>query len=339
MILVGLNHKTASIEIRELAAFVSSQCGLALAELKKNIFTAGAVIISTCNRVEICCDTEKTNADEIIDFIKKFHNIQINDFGKYFYVFKGIDVFRHLAAVASGLESMVTGETQIFGQIKKAYQYSLENGYSSKRINILFQLINNVVKKIRLDTNICRGAVSVSYAAAELAKKIFDNLDSVKLMLVGAGKMAELCVRDLSKSESVKILITNRSIEKSKQIAKKVNGEIIEFSKMFEAMTGIDIIIVSTRADAYIITEEHIKDLMRRRENELIFIIDISVPRNVSPKINDIENVYLYNIDDLEKVVEENKKNRSNDIAEAEKIIEMQTANAIKKIYGTSNHL
>lgn len=320
LILIGTNHNIASVNIREQISFNEKKSVEAMKKLLQNKNITGIVILSTCNRVELYCSVKKINSDELLDFLKNFHNINIDNFKRYFYIYQNQKVISHLVSVAAGLDSMLIGEPQIFGQVKAAYKLSLEANTISKELNTIFQRAIYITKKVRTETGIGRGAVTISHAVIECIKNIYTDIADLKVMLIGGGKMAEICAKHFSNNNS-NLLISNRSLKKSNILAKKYNGEIVGFETRFTRMIETDVVIVSTSAPHYVIKKERIAKLMNALKNKKIIFIDISVPRNIDPVISGISNIILYNIDDLKTVINNNLNLRYKKVNEAKIII------------------
>lgn len=323
IIIVGLSHKTAPVEIREKLSFPEQTIAATLKKMCSNYGINEGVIVSTCNRVEVFAiapDIEK-GLWQVKRFLSDHHNIPLDALDEHLYTFTGEDAVRHLFRVSAGLDSMVLGEPQIFGQIKDAYGYAIQHGTAGIIINKLFHKAFSVAKRIRTETKIGESAVSISYAAVELAKKIFGTMESKVAMLIGAGDMAELAARHLLGSGIKEIIVANRTYEKSVEMARAFNGAPIMFREFTHYLKKVDVVIVSTAAPKFIIHPEQIEEVIKERKNKPMFFIDISVPRNVDPLVNNIDNVYVYDIDDLQGVVAANIKERHKEAEEAEGII------------------
>lgn len=310
LIVLGLNHKTAPVEIREKLAFDNQE---SIREgLKKLTQTEGikeAVIVSTCNRVEVYVCTNGEN-EKIIkslkQFLSEFHSIPVKDFENHLYIYTNKDAVIHLFKVASSLDSMIIGEPQITGQVKDSFEIALSERATSLILNHLMNRALFTAKRVRNETRIGENPVSVSYAAVGLIKKVFDDLSKKSILLVGAGEMAELAMRHLIGSGIKNVYVTNRTYERAKELAKEFNGIAVSFENLKEQIAKSDIVICSTGAPNYVITEQMVKEVMPLRKHKPLFLIDISVPRNIDPLCNELDNVYLYNIDDLQDVVDSN---------------------------------
>jgi len=332
IIIVGLSHKNAPVEIREKLAFQDNELNAALAGLKALPMVKEAVILSTCNRVELYLVVkELEKAEEAIkEFFSGYHKINRSFFEQHLYTYVGSEALRHIIRVSASLDSMVVGETQIFGQVKEAYARARQNGAVAKIFGNLFQKMFAVIKRIRTETEIGRLPVSVSSIAVDLAEKIFETLEEKTIVIVGAGSMSELTAKHLIKKGVKKVFVSNRSYENAVELAARVGGEAIKYESLYDYVLKADIVIVSTGAPHFVILRDEINRCMQKRNQKPLFFIDISVPRNIDPKINDLENVYLYNIDDLESIVNNNKDERAKCINKAEEIAEKGKEDLLK---------
>ncbi len=320
---VGLNHKIADVDVREKLAFQGDKLETGLMRFRDLPGIEEAMIISTCNRVELYASVQDTGqaTESIKSFLASFHNIHRESLDKSLYIYDDVQAVRHAFRVAASLDSMVLGEPQILGQIKDAFELALSKKTTGILLNKLMKKAISVAKRVRTETKIAENAVSISFAAVELAKKIFTDLSSKVFMLLGAGEMAELAARHLIGNGVKEVLVSNRTFDRACDLAKEFNGRPIKFDEFIQEMTGTDILICSTGAPHYILTKGQMHKVMRERKQRQVFIIDISVPRNIDPAINDLENVYLYNVDDLQGVVDSNMFERQKEAEKAEKII------------------
>jgi glutamyl-tRNA reductase len=330
IIVIGLNHKTAPVQIREKLAFQSEDTiRKALKQLIQLEGINETVIFSTCNRVEIYIYSDKADKDSIVNrvknFLSDFHHIEIRDFENYLYIYKNKETVEHLFKVTSSLDSMILGEPQITGQVKDSYEIALSERTTSLILNHLMNRALFTAKRVRNETRIGENPVSVSYAAVGLIKKVFDELSRKTVLLVGAGEMAELALKHLIGIGINNIYVINRTYERAKELAKDFNGVALPFDNLKELLTKVDIVICSTGAPNYVITFQMIKEIMPLRKYKPLFFIDISVPRNIDPSINEIDNVYLYNIDDLQDVVDSNLLERKKESDKALKIVKEET--------------
>lgn len=326
ILLIGLNHKTAPVEIREKLSFKSSSYH-PLEKFKTNFLPfKEAYFLSTCNRVEFCFILENSKKKEFlnnfISFIEKESSFKWSELSQHFYFLENEEAVKHLFEVACGLDSMVIGEPQILGQIKEAYKEALNFRTSGIILNRLLHRCFFVAKRVRTETGIGGGAVSISYAAYGLAKKILGSLKDKNLLLVGAGEMAELACMHFLSGGIKNILIANRTLSKALELAEKFKGSAYSLEELPSALILADIVISSTSAPHYIITKNLVSSILKPRKYKPLFIIDIAVPRDVEPEVNKLENVFLYDIDDLKSVVEENLKERQKEAIRAKVIIE-----------------
>ncbi|MBL7685318.1 MAG: glutamyl-tRNA reductase [Deltaproteobacteria bacterium] len=332
---VGISHKTAPIEIREKLAFADEKIPRAFHELKKIPRFQEVVILSTCNRVEIYAvsETLESFGEAIKNFICQFHQISRNELDRYFYHYESQEAVRHGLRVASGLDSMVLGESQILGQMKEAYQKAAQHQMTSSFLNRYFHRVFSAAKRGRSETQIAQIPVSVSYVAVLLAKQIFGSLEHKKTLLLGAGKMSEIAAKHLKSQQNTEIWVANRSAEKAASLAAACEGKVIHYDDFILSLPLVDVVIVSTGAPHFLITPEAMQEVMRLRKNQPMFIIDISVPRNVDPAINRLYNIYLYDLDDLQSVVAENQKERQHEAKRIEVILEEEYRLFEKQVY------
>ncbi len=317
---VGLNHKTSPVEVREKLALQPEEIETKFQDiLGANVREIAA--LSTCNRVEFYFWGEEEGVSELIDFVCDLKGVPIEEIKKYLYVYKGEKAVIHVFRVASSLDSMVLGEPQIIGQFKDAFELSQKAGLTGPFINQLMSKALSTSKKVRTRTGIGEAAVSVSYAAVELAEKIFGDLTSCVCALIGAGEMAELAARHLKDAGIKKLLVVNRTFERALELAKELEAHPMSFYEFNDALLESDIVITSTASQTFILDRPNIEKIMRKRKHRPIFLIDIAVPRDIAPEVDEVENVYLYNIDDLEAVVEENRKRREKEAVKAESIV------------------
>jgi glutamyl-tRNA reductase len=327
----GLSYKTAPVALREQLAVSPSKLGCHGCRLRIVGGLDEVVLLSTCNRVEIygVAPTVNGNVKSIFQLLAKFPC----DVRQHLYVHEGELALRHLFSVVSGLDSMVLGETEITGQVKTAYENAQTAGLTGRVLNRAFQKAFSTAKEIRTRTGIGRGATSVGSVAVELAEKIFrEDLLQHKVMIIGAGKMGEACIRHLAKRGTRSILVSNRSFDRAQALAAEFNGQAIRFDDCLKAMTDVDIVVSSTGCPETILHRQDIQKLMAARRNRPLFLIDIAVPRDIDPDVQHIENVYLYNIDDLETIVRENTQLRQRDLDLCHRLIEARATTLMKKI-------
>ena len=321
--ITGVNHKSAPVEVRERLAFDEHAIGEALQELKRRPGFDEGMILSTCNRVEIAvtCDDSLAEVNAVDQFIADTRHVDRGWVVPYLYRYQDRDAIRHLFRVASSLDSMVVGEPQILGQLKSAYALAKQHGSVNGFLDTLVTRAFSVAKRVRSETEIGANAVSVSYTAVELAREIFGSLKDKKVMVVGAGKMSEAAARHLHRSGVSQIFVTNRTRERAEEMAKLFDGKIVDYTAFVGFLPEVDIVIASSGAPHYILTKNDMRKVIEARRNKPMFLIDIAVPRNIEPTANKLDNVFLYDIDDLQKVVDSNVKDRMKEAAEAETII------------------
>jgi len=326
VLVIGLNHKTANVDIREKLAFNGPRLEEGVFGLRKIPDVREVAVLSTCNRVEIfsCVNNTVAAADSIKNFLAAFHSITRTDFEKSLYVHRDEEAVRHIFRVSSSLDSMVIGEPQILGQIKDAFDFALSKKTTGVLLNKLMKKAISTAKRVRTETRIAENAVSISFAAVELAKKIFTNLSGRSFMLLGAGEMAELAARHLVNNGVQDVMVVNRTYERGCELASEFNGKPIRWEDFLHELVHADIIICSTGAPTYVLLKEQMLKVMKERKQRPVFIIDISVPRNIDPEINKIDNVYLYSVDDLQEVVDTNIHGRKVEAGKAEDIINQE---------------
>jgi len=321
---IGINHETAPIELRERLAVESDNTLKALVSMRELDVVKESLFLSTCNRVEALFITEEAEEAKrsVISFMSKLGGIRTEELLTCLYVFEDMDAVKHVFNVASSLDSMILGEPQILGQIKEAYTQAAHQKTSGVILNRLMHRAFHVAKRVRSETDIGGAAVSISYAAVELAKKIFHILEGKKVLLIGAGEMAELAARHLLSNGVSSIMVANRTFERAVEVAERFNALPVLFDEIGSQLLDVDIVITSTASPEYVITQSQVKKSLRKRRNRPIFFIDIAVPRDVQPEVNDLNNVYLYDIDDLKGVIELNMAQRQEAAVKAGRIVE-----------------
>ncbi len=344
IVVIGLSHHSSPVTVRERFAFAEATIPSALQKIRDNGLASEAVILSTCNRVEIYAFSEGTETQAFAGlrrFLLEHHNYQ-DEVGTELYSLGEPKSVEHLFKVASGLDSMVLGETEILGQLKKAYDLALQHKHTAGRLNKAFQRAFNVAKHIRTDTNIQRGSISVASVAVELAEKIFTSLGDRQVMVLGAGETSEKAARALLSRGANSIIVSNRSYDKAVALAGELNGRAIHFDQWDTEFANIDIVISSTSAPHYVLDRKKLQPLMKLRKNRPLLLIDIAVPRDIEPEVNFLENVYLYNIDDLQQIAADYLKQRQEEIARCEEIIRdkvkgLLSAHEKRPMFGTSD--
>jgi glutamyl-tRNA reductase len=335
IIILGVNHKTAPVAIREQLAF-SGDSALPFSELMAMEGCTECCILSTCNRVEIILvsrDPEKT-ATLLRSFLFGKSSLSEEESKKYSYFHKGEDAITHLYRVGASLDSMIVGEPQILGQLKQAYKASSENNCTGAILNRFLHKSFSVAKRVRTETNIGGSAVSISFAAVELAKKIFGDLQGKTVMLVGAGEMAELAAEHLVTQGISQVVVVNRTFENAVKLAKRFNGKAAGLEDLIPQLENVDILISSTGATDLVLMRDEVKPVMKQRMNRPLFLIDIAVPRDLDPDLNKLDNVYLYDIDDLTHVVDINKAERDKEAARGERIVTEETIKFVQWMEG-----
>lgn len=332
LLLAGLSHKTAPVHLREKLALAETALPAALHQLQ-NLGASEAVILSTCNRVEIALTApDHTTPGMIMDrFLAEWQG-SATAFEGHIYRLESRDAIQHLFRVASSLDSMVVGEPQILGQLKSAYAVAKTEGAVGGLLETVMTRAFGVAKRVRTETGIGQMAVSVSYAAVELARKIFGSLQGHSVMIIGSGKMGELAAKHLHRSGARRIVVTNRTAERAEQMAALFNGQAVEYSRFLSMLPEIDIVIASSGAPHYILNREDMQRVIAARKNKPMFLIDIAVPRNIDPSVNDVEGVFLYDVDDLEGVVNANIKERSKQAEQAEAIVAEEVDRVISRL-------
>lgn len=323
LLLTGLNHRTAPVEVRERLAFEEKALPEALDRLKQRPGLIEGMILSTCNRVEVAVTAEEETdvSSSVEGFLAEARSVDRDWVSPHLYRYDGPEAIRHLFRVASSLDSMVVGEPQILGQMKSAYAVAKERGAICGFLEQVLSKAFNVAKRVRSETEIGESAVSVSYAAVALAREIFGSLKGQRVLVVGAGKMAVSAVRHLKRAGVTEILVTNRTRERAVALADEVSGRVIDFAEFRDVLHDVDILLASSGATSFVLTWDDMRAAIGKRRNRPMFLIDIAVPRNIEPSVNELENVFLYDIDDLGKVVDANLKGRMEVAEQAELII------------------
>jgi glutamyl-tRNA reductase len=323
LLITGVSHKTAPVEVRECLAFREETLPAALADLRARAGVTEAVILSTCNRVEITLTTDDvTDPQAVVEgFLSDQKSVSAGSIAPHLYRHEGRDAIHHLFRVAASLDSMVVGEPQILGQLKTAYAAAKGCGAVCGWLDGLLTRAFSVAKRVRSETGIGQMAVSVSYAAVELARKIFGSLNNRTVMIVGAGKMSELAARHLRRSGATHVFVTNRTHERAVEMAELFQGTPVEYARFTSMLPEVDILIASSGAPHYILYKDEMQRVIAARRNKPVFLIDIAVPRNIEPAVNDVDNVFLYDIDDLQEVVNSNLRERAKEADHAESMV------------------
>ena len=323
LFLLGASHHNAPVDLRERVDFSRRGIPEALEELERLEEISECVVLSTCNRSEIytACGAPDAAQEALAAFMSSFHDVPEPELAPYLYKRTSQDVARHLFRVVSGLDSLVIGEPQIAGQVKEAFQIASERSFTGAALNRLFHCSFGVGKRVRTETGLGEGAVSVSYAAISLARKIFGDLGQLKALVVGAGEMAELTTTHLQSHSVGQISVANRTPARAAALAAKVNGTAVPWETVTDELESTDIVVTATGSSKRLLTREHVLKAMKRRRNRPLFIIDIGVPRDVEPTAGEVEQVFLYNIDDLQTIVRANLARRQSQIDRAELMV------------------
>jgi glutamyl-tRNA reductase len=328
MIVVGLNYRTAPVEIREKFAFSEHELAKALQQLKETKSILECVIVSTCNRTEIYAVVDRLYmcGYYIRSYLERWFGIPREYMKDYLYMYEDRPVIEHLFKVTSGLDSMVIGETQILGQVRDAFLKAQEEKATGTLFNMLFKQAVTLAKRAHSETAIGDNPVSVSYAAVELGKRIFGNFKKKTVMIVGAGKMSELTLKHLAGQGADRVLVVNRTMSKAEELACKMNGTAVPMERMLDELRQVDVVISSTGSSEYVLVKQQIQLVMNTRKSRPLFMIDIAVPRDLDPEIAKVSNVYLYDIDDLELIVETNMNERRKEATKIESMVAEEIA-------------
>ena len=322
----GLNHTTAPLEVREKVTFGEDALAGALIELTGDTGIDEAAILSTCNRTEIYCNLDSTDQAWPIDWFSGFHGCRKNELGDYLYTHPGAGAVKHVLRVASGLDSMVIGEPQVLGQLKQAYQTAMDAGSIGKMLNRLFQHSFKVAKDVRSNTMIGNHPVSVAYAAVRLARQIFGDLSRQTVLLVGAGETIELAAKHLHDNGLQKMIVANRTLGRAYNLAQQYSAYTITLEEIPRHLDEADIIISSTASPAPLLRRNMMEAALRQRKHRPVFILDIAVPRDVEAAVGEMEDVYLYTVDDLKGIIDDNIKTRREAVRQAEQIIDTEVS-------------
>ena len=337
LLALGLNHKTAPVDIREQASFAQDTLGDSLRELKKISGVNEAAIVSTCNRTEIYCGLETDSVSNVIDWMHEHLEASSPEqFSPYLFQHFDQNAVQHLLRVCSGLDSMVLGEPQILGQIKQAFQLASENGTVGKQLAQLFQHAFTVAKQVRTDTEIGSSPVSVAFAAVSLAKQIFGDLSNQTALMIGAGETIELAARHLYSSGIGSMIIANRTLQRAQLLGEEYSAEAVEIRDIPNVLHKADIVIASTAAPLPILGKGAVEDALKARRHEPMLMVDIAVPRDIESQVSELDDVFLYTVDDLQNVVEEGQKSRQKAASQAEEIVLAQVDQFMRKLRAMS---
>ncbi|NVJ58858.1 MAG: glutamyl-tRNA reductase [Gammaproteobacteria bacterium] len=333
---LGINHKTAPVDIRERVAFDPASILESLKLIKEQAMLEEVAVLSTCNRMEVYFKGDHQATERVTNWLTNHHTLEPEALNQCLYIHNGEEAIQHVMRVACGLDSMVLGEPQILGQMKDAFQYARSAGTSGQLLDRLFQHTFSVAKKVRTDTEIGSSAVSVAYAAVSLAKKIFDDLKDATALYIGAGETIELAARHFHNQGVDKLIVANRTLERGQALTKQLGGEAITLSQLPDYMHKADIVISSTASPLPIVGKGLIEESLKKRKHQPMFMVDLAVPRDIEPEVGHLRDVYLYSVDDLKDVIEENLRARNEAAEEAEDIVANQTEHFVAWIESLS---
>lgn len=322
LLALGINHRTATVAVREQVAFTPTQLESALAELRSLPHISEAAVLSTCNRTELYCVTDAAGEQVVLDWLGRFHNLRVEELAHCAYHYHDNDAARHLMRVAVGLDSMVLGEPQILGQLKDAYQQARQAKGLGGELERLFQHTFAVAKQVRTETGIGKNPVSVAYAAVSMASRIFDDFSRANALLIGAGETIELVARHLHEAGVRQLTVANRTRERAEQVSSSLGGTAITLPEIPDALEHADIVISSTASPLPILGKGMVERALKKRRHRPVFMVDIAVPRDIEPEVGELADVFLYTVDDLEEVIEENRRHRQVAADQAESLIE-----------------
>lgn len=324
LLALGINHKTAPVALREKVAFTPDSLVEALASLKKLEGVDESVIVSTCNRTELYVNTQDESGQKLLQWLSDFHHLDVQEISNNSYVLTQDEAVKHIMRVASGLDSLILGEPQILGQVKQAFGDAKHSGMINSEFDKLFQHTFSVAKRVRSETDIGANAVSVAYAAVQLAKHIFAELPKRSVLLVGAGETIELVAQHLKEQGVSKIAVANRTVARAEALAETLGASVYTLSQVPEHLKDFDIVISSTASQLPLIGKGMVEKALKQRKNMPMFLVDLAVPRDIESEVNDLGDAYLYTVDDLQHIVQKNLENREQAAIEAEKLIDKQ---------------
>ena len=324
LLALGINHKTAPVALREKVAFTPDSLVEALASLRKVDGVGESVIVSTCNRTELYVNTQHESATALLAWLSNFHHVEVDEIANNSYVLAADDAVKHIMRVASGLDSLILGEPQILGQVKQAFGDAKHSGMINTEFDKLFQHTFSVAKRVRSETEIGANAVSVAYAAVQLAKHIFAELPKRSVLLVGAGETIELVAQHLKEQGVTCLAVANRTISRAEALAETLDASVYTLSQVPEHLKDFDIVISSTASQLPLIGKGMVEKALKQRRNMPMFLVDLAVPRDIEAQVNELGDAYLYTVDDLQHIVQKNLQNREQAALEAEKLIEKQ---------------
>lgn len=332
LLALGINHKTAPVEVRERVAFAPEALSEALHEACRQAQLSEVAILSTCNRTELYCATGLDGTRALLEWLGEYHGLDVEELQRCSYAYWDEDAVRHMMRVACGLDSLVLGEPQILGQLKSAYSVSQAEGLASVELGRLFRTTFSVAKDVRTQTAIGQNPVSVAYAAVSLAQHIFSDIRSSRALLIGAGETIELVARHLKRAGVQQITVANRTLARALAVAEEFDGRAIELSQIPDELPNTDILIASTASQLPILGKGAVETALKKRKHRPIFMVDIAVPRDIEPQVGELDDVYLYTVDDLREVIEENQRERQTAALEAEGIIEAGALEFVRQL-------
>ncbi len=330
-ITTGINHKTAPISLREQVAFSQEQLPEALRDARNHIGTREIAILSTCNRTELYC-TDNIEIERVLDWLTHYHSVDASHITEHAYAYHGQDAVRHLMRVACGLDSMVLGEPQILGQLKSAYTTAQETGTIGSLLNRLFQQSFSTAKQVRTHTSIGKQAVSVAYAACQLAKQIFADLSENTALLIGAGETIDLVARHLIRQGLTRIIVANRTMERARNLTNELGGKAVLLSDLPHIIQEADIVVASTASQTPVLGKGTVESALKARKHRPMFMVDIAVPRDIEPEVGELSDIFLYTVDDLHNVIEDNLQQRMEAVKHADTIIESDLTSFMTQI-------
>ncbi|GGW51619.1 glutamyl-tRNA reductase [Alishewanella tabrizica] len=307
---LGINHKTAPVALREKLAFAPEQVPEALQQLAGDLRLADAVILSTCNRTELYFSGNAEQSEQVLHWLAQFHQLNLSELQQHLYLYRDQDAVQHLMRVAAGLDSLVLGEPQILGQVKQAYNQSRQAGAINPQFERLFQKTFAVAKEVRTETEIGANAVSVAFAAVTLAKQIFGKLEKVRVLLIGAGETIELVAKHLTEQGATHLSVANRTFERAESLARQFNAQVLTLSQVPARLAEADIVISSTASTLPIVGKGMVEQALKQRKHKPMFLVDLAVPRDIEQQVAELEDAYLYTVDDLQSIVAQNLNNR-----------------------------
>lgn len=322
LLALGINHNTAPVEVREAVAFAPEQLQSALLAIKSSVVADGVAILSTCNRTELYLDGDSVNAEALLSWLAEFHQADRGVIADCHYLYTGSTALRHMMKVASGLDSLVLGEPQILGQMKSAYATATDAGSMGSRLHAIFHRVFSVAKRVRSETAIGENPVSVAYAAVTLAQQIFSNLKNDTALLIGAGETIELVAKHLVDQGLKKVIVANRTLSNAVELAAPLGGEAILLADIPEHLHRADIVISSTASQLPILGKGTVESALKKRRHKPMFMVDIAVPRDIEAQVGELQDVYLYTVDDLRDVIDENMRSREQAAAIAADIVD-----------------